>query len=312
MNSSHAPALKGLLCAVLAYLTWGLSPIYFKALAEVPAFEILMHRMIWSFLFLVPLIVIFKRWKHFKQALKSRTALSVLFFTTFLVGSNWFLFIWAINNNHILETSLGYYICPLVSVFLGTVFLKERLRPLQLLAIILAAAGVIYMAVFHGVFPWVALILAFTFALYGLIRKIAPVEALEGLTVETLLLSFPAALYLIYLYRMDAGALFHMNSKIDLLLMGTALVTALPLLLFNLGARRLQLSTIGFLQYMAPSCTFILAVFIYREPFTPARLVAFVMIWSALAIFSFDALRFYRRPKAATDPIKIHGESFNS
>jgi chloramphenicol-sensitive protein RarD len=282
--------LTGLSCAVLAYLTWGISPIFFKMLASVPAFEILMHRMVWSFLFLFLIIILSKRWKPFKKALTNWYNFRLLLVSTILVSGNWFLFIWAINSNHILQTSLGYYISPLVNVILGTVFLKERLRNLQSVAILLAGLGVGYLTFHHGVFPWVALGLATSFGLYGFIRKIAPVEALEGLAVETLILSLPAAAYLFYLDHLGKGALFCFGLHIDLLLMGTALVTAFPLLLFTIGARRLRLITMGFLQYIAPSCTFILAVFVYKEPFTSVQVYTFIMIWLALVIFSTDAV----------------------
>lgn len=217
--------------------------------------------------------------------------------TTTIVSCNWFLFIWAIHNNNVLQTSLGYFITPLVNVLLGTVFLKERLRLLQITAVSIAACAVFYLTVSYGSFPWVALSLAFTFGFYGLIRKIAPVSALVGLSVETLLLSIPATGYLIYLDAGGFGAFLHNGFKTDLLLMGAALVTALPLLLFTMGARRINLSTIGFLQYIAPSCTFLLAVFVYDEPLSGDQIFTFIMIWVALSIFSADSLRYYHRGK---------------
>ncbi|RJP74763.1 MAG: EamA family transporter RarD [Desulfobacteraceae bacterium] len=284
-------SVTGLFCAVSAYLTWGFSPIFFKAMASVPAFEILMHRMVWSFLFLLLMVILFKRRRRLTEALTSRHNLKLLSLSTLLVSGNWFLFIWAINSNHILQTSLGYYINPLVNVLLGTVFLKERLRKLQMVAVVLAGLGVGYLTVHHGEFPWIALTLAVSFGLYGFIRKTAPVEALEGLTVETLILSIPAALYLLYLHHTGAGSLFHDGFQMDLLLMGTALVTAFPLLLFTIGARRLRFVTMGFLQYIAPSCTFVLAVFVYQEPFGRAQVYTFIMIWLALTLFSIDAVR---------------------
>ena len=293
--------LTGLLCAVTAYLTWGISPVFFKMLAAVPAFEILMHRMVWSFLFLLPIIIISRRWVYFKDALTKWDNFKLLLISTLLVSGNWFLFIWAINSDHILQTSLGYYIAPLVNVLLGTVFLKEGLRRLQIIAILLAGTGVSYLTFHHGIFPWVALGLAVSFGLYGFIRKIAPVGALEGLAVETLVLSFPAAVYLYYLERKGAGAIFHSGITIDLLLMGTAMVTAFPLLMFTIGARRLRLITIGFLQYIAPSCTFILAVFVYREPFTSAQVYTFIMIWLALIIFSTDAVLMNREKSSGAN-----------
>jgi chloramphenicol-sensitive protein RarD len=293
--TSSRQTLVGLPCALSAYLIWGLTPVYFKALAAVPAFEILMHRIFWSFLFLLPLAVVLKRGRGLVAALTTGRTLLILTASTLLVALNWFVFIWAINSNHILQTSLGYYINPLVNVSLGMVFLKERLRPLQKGAILMAAGAVLQMTILYGEFPWVALCLAFSFGFYGLIRKVAPVGALEGLTIETFLLSLPAAAYLVYLDSIGQGTIFRLSPRLDHLLMGAALVTAIPLLLFTLGARRLNLSTIGFLQYIAPSCTFLLAVLVYGESFSRAQMVTFGVIWLALAVFSADAVLFYRR-----------------
>ena len=284
----------GVAAAGSAFLIWGLSPIYWKSLAAVPAFEILMHRMIWSFVFLAPLVLAKGRFQDFVAALAARRTRLILMATTVIVGANWFLFIWAINSGHILQTSLGYYITPLVNVLLGVVFLKERLRRLQLAAVGLAAIGVTYLTLSYGRFPWVSLALAFSFGFYGLIRKVAPVGPLVGLTVETLLLSIPATAYLVYLDHAGRGAFIDAGIAITFLLMGAALVTGLPLLLFTTGAKLLRLSTVGFLQYIAPSCTFLLAVFVYREPIVPAQLITFGMIWTALAIYSYDSVRAYK------------------
>jgi chloramphenicol-sensitive protein RarD len=285
----------GLATAITAYFIWGLSPIYWKSLAAVPAFEILMHRMIWSFVFLFPLIFFTGRQAALKAAVKSPKVMLILLSTTLLVGFNWFLFIWAINSNHILQTSLGYYITPLVSVFLGMVFLKERLRRIQIAALMLAASAVGMMTIKYGQFPWVSLSLAFSFGLYGLIRKIAPVGALVGLTIETMVLSIPAVGYLGYINMLGEGSFMQAGTGTDLLLMGAALMTALPLLLFTVGARLLHLSTIGFLQYVAPSCTFLLAILVYNEPLARPQLVAFIMIWTALILYSLDAVIHYRK-----------------
>jgi chloramphenicol-sensitive protein RarD len=276
-------------------LIWGISPIYWKALRAVPAFEIILHRMVWSFFFLVPLILVMRRWTDFIDALKNYRTLLTLLFTALIIGANWLLYIWAVNNDNLLQASLGYYINPLVNVVLGMVFLKERLRPPQILAVLLAAAGVLYLTIYYGEFPWIALALAVSFGLYGLIRKIAPVGSLAGLTVETLLLSIPALIYLLYIDSQGVGTIFRVNLKLDLLLMGCALATAIPLLFFTLGARRLYLTTVGLLQYIAPSCMFLLAVFLFREPLVKAQVVTFIFIWTALAIYSTDSVRYYRR-----------------
>ena len=287
----------GVALATAAFLIWGLSPIYWKSLSVVPAFEILMHRMIWSFVFLAPLVLILGHLNALIKALTTGRTLLILTGTTLIVAFNWFLFIWAINSGHILQTSLGYYMTPLVNVLLGVVFLKERLRRLQLVAVGLAAVGVTYLTLSYGLFPWVSLALAVSFGFYGLIRKVAPVSALVGLTVETLLLSLPAAGYLIYLDHAGRGAFINAGTTITLLLLGAALMTGLPLLLFTMGTKLLRLSTVGFLQYIAPSCTFLLAVLVYREPLVPSQLITFGLIWTALAIYSYDSVMAHKNLK---------------
>jgi chloramphenicol-sensitive protein RarD len=294
-EKTRSDTVLGVVYAASAFLIWGISPIYWKALRAVPAFEIILHRMVWSFFFLVPLILVMRRWTDFIDALKNYRTLLTLLFTALIIGANWLLYIWAVNNDNLLQASLGYYINPLVNVVLGMVFLKERLRPPQILAVLLAAAGVLYLTIYYGEFPWIALALAVSFGLYGLIRKIAPVGSLAGLTVETLLLSIPALIYLLYIDSQGVGTIFRVNLKLDLLLMGCALATAIPLLFFTLGARRLYLTTVGLLQYIAPSCMFLLAVFLFREPLVKAQVVTFIFIWTALAIYSTDSVRYYRR-----------------
>jgi chloramphenicol-sensitive protein RarD len=294
-EKTRSDTVFGVVYAASAFLIWGISPIYWKALRAVPAFEIILHRMVWSFFFLVPLILVMRRWKDFIDALKNHRTLLILLFTALIIGANWLLYIWAVNNDNLLQASLGYYINPLVSVVLGMVFLKERLRPPQILAVLLAGAGVLYLTIYYGELPWIALTLAVSFGLYGLIRKIAPVGSLVGLAVETFWLSIPALVYLFYLDSHGAGSIFRVSLKLNLLLMGCALVTAIPLLFFTLGARRLYLSTVGLLQYIAPSCMFLLAVFLFREPLAKAQVVTFIFIWTALAIYSTDSVRYYKR-----------------
>jgi chloramphenicol-sensitive protein RarD len=268
VEKSKSDTVWGVVYATSAFLIWGISPIYWKALRAVPALEIILHRIVWSFFFLVPLVILMRRWQEFKDALKNYRTVLVLLFTALIVGGNWLLYIWAVNTDRLIQASLGYYINPLVNVLLGVVFLKERLRPPQIVAVLLAAAGVLYLTFYYGEFPWIALTLAVSFGIYGLIRKIVPVGSLVGLTVETLLLSIPALAYLFYLDSHGAGAFLRVSLKLDLLLMGCAIATAMPLLFFTLGARRLYLSTVGLLQYIAPSCMFVLAVFLFREPFS--------------------------------------------
>ena len=287
--------VAGVLYAGSAFLIWGLSPVYWKAMQSVPALEIVTHRVVWSFLFLAVLTLVQRRWGEFKDVLKTPRTLLILALTTLLVSCNWVLYIWAVNAGFMLQASLGYYINPLVNVLLGMVFLKERLRRPQALAVLLACAAVVYRTVSYGELPWIALTLGFTFGLYGLIRKVAPVSSLVGLTVETLLLTAPGMVYLTVLESQAAGALFHVSRSLDVLLIGTGVFTAVPLLFFNLGARRINLSTVGLMQYIAPSGMFLLAVLVYEEPFTAAQVWTFLLIWTALAIYSIDSVRTYRR-----------------
>ncbi len=298
-QKAAAGAAAGVAFALLSFLIWGLSPVYWKLLKSVPAFEILMHRMIWSFLFLLPLLALRGRWPEFVSTLKTPRRMYGLLASTIIVACNWFTFIYAINHDQVLQASLGYYINPLVNVLLGTLILKERLRPLQGVAVGLATIAVLYLTVGYGRIPWMALILAFTFGFYGLIRKMVAVGALVGLSVETLLLSAPATVYLIYLETAGRGAFLHAGADVSILLMGAATVTGLPLLLFTMGARRIHLSTVGFLQYLAPTCNFLLAVFVFGEPFSGTKAMAFALIWIALAIYSADSLRHYRRTRPA-------------
>ena len=296
-SKSRQESLSGVVYASSAFLIWGLSPIYWKVLHNIPALEIIMHRVIWSFFFLVIVLLFQGHWNEFMVAIKKPQTFLILLPTTILLGFNWFIYIWAVNNEHILQASLGYFINPLINVLLGMVFLRERLRRMQTVSLALAGIAVLYLTFYYGEFPWIALSLAFAFGFYGLIRKVAPVSSLVGLFIEMLFLSGPALAYILFLNSKGIGALFHISIKIDLFLMGAAFLTAFPLLLFTLGTRRLNLSTVGFLQYIAPSCMFLLGVFLYNEPISSARIFAFILIWTALFIYSADAARYYRLTK---------------
>lgn len=292
-------SISGVAAAAGAFLIWGLSPVYWKALAVVPPVEIVAHRIVWSFAFLMVLIFLLRQWPELINVLRRPRTLATLCVTAGLVAVNWLLYIWAVNNNYLLQASLGYYINPLVNVVLGMLFLKERLRRMQTVAVLMATTAVLYLSILYGRFPGIALALALSFGFYGLIRKVAPVSALVGLTVETMLLSLPAGAYLIHGYIRQTGFIFRSTIQIDLLLMGSSLLTAVPLLLFTIGARRIHLSTLGLMQYIAPSGMFLLAVLYYGEPFARAQLWTFILIWSALAIYSIDALRMYRMTEEA-------------
>mgnify|MGYP001823421721 CR=1 FL=1 len=294
-DQAHTKEFSGLLYSATAFLIWGISPIYWKALKTVPAFEIILHRVVWSFLFLILLILIRNRWHEFWKLLRTWKTLAIMTVTSLLVSCNWLVYIWAVNNGFLLQASLGYYINPLVNVLLGFVFLKERLRPYQWIAVILAGVGVLVLTIFYGQFPWIALTLAGSFGLYGLIRKVSPVGSLVGLTIETLLLTIPSVIWLIYLDSNGSGSFLHGKIQITFLLMGASIVTALPLLFFNLGARRITLATLGFMQYIAPSCMFVMAVFIFNEPFINVQFISFIMIWTALGIYSSDSFVYFRK-----------------
>lgn len=294
-NRSRSEAVSGVICAGSAFLIWGLGPVYWKAIRAVPSLEITAHRVVWASIFLLAWIIFGRRRHEFVNALRDLRTFLTLLLTAVILAFNWLLYVWTINNDYMLQGSLGYYINPLVNVTFGVLFLRERLRRLQVLAVLLAGVGVVYLTVSYGEFPWIALALASSFGLYGLIRKVAPVGALIGLSIEILLLTTPSAAYLIYLTAKGSGSFLRGSTHIDLLLLGTSVLTAVPLTLFTAGARRINLSTLGLLQYIAPTGIFLLAVFYYHEPFTQAQVRTFIMIWTALVIYSTDTLIYFRR-----------------
>jgi chloramphenicol-sensitive protein RarD len=291
-------SVAGAFFAFLAFLLWGLSPIYWKALAGVGAFEIILHRILWSFAFLMFLVLVRRQWDDFKNALNNPKILFILLLTSILVCTNWLIYIWAVNNGRVLQASLGYYINPLVNIVLGMLFLRERMRRAQAVAVVLATLGVLNLTFRFGVFPWVSLVLAFSFGTYGLVRKVAAVGALVGLTIETLLLTVPAGIWLLHLHQIQSGAFLHSGTKTDLLLLGTGILTATPLLLFNLGARRITLASLGFIQYTAPTGMLLLGITIFGESFTGIQAVTFGLIWTALVIYSWDSVHVHRKRAA--------------
>jgi chloramphenicol-sensitive protein RarD len=290
----------GLLYGLGAYLMWGFLPIYFKALATVGATEIVAHRIIWSLLFLAALVAIWKRWPAVRAALGSRVLLT-LTITAALIGVNWLVWIWAVSNDHVLEGSLGYYLNPLVNVVLGVVLLQERLSPARIFAVVLAAAGVAVLAFGAGDGLWISLTLAASFALYGYLRKVAPVDAIEGLTIETAILTPIALGWVLWLQSTGAGSLGGTPTTTVLLALAGA-ITAIPLLLFTAAAKRLPYSTLGFLQYIAPSIQFLLAVLVYGERLTTPHIICFGAIWTALAIYAAEGWRLNRVAAAARLP----------
>ncbi|MCD4676976.1 MAG: EamA family transporter RarD [Desulfobacula sp.] len=277
-----------------AYFIWGLSPVFWKLLSHVNSLELLLQRTIWSLVFLLVIIFVQKRGKELVQIIKNPLYLAILFVSTIILALNWYLFIWAVNHDEVLQTSLAYYINPLIIVFLAMVFLKEKLRKLQVAALVIAGVGVVYYTLFLGQFPWISITIAVSFALYSLIHKMIPVLPLPGLCIETLLLSIPSLGYLYVLHSNGNGAMLNIDFSTDLLLIGTCLVTGLPLLFFTIGTKRSSLITVGFLQYIAPCCSFLLAVFYYKEPFSSEKLITFIMIWTALALYTFDSVYQHR------------------
>jgi len=281
----------GLVYGCAAYLTWGFFPIYLKAVAAAPVLEVLSHRVVWAFLFVLALSVFTGQFATARAALANRKALAVLTASTLLIAINWGVYIFSVVNGRILESSLGYYINPLVNVLLGVVVLGERLeRPVRF-AVALAALGVAAMAVSLGQLPWISVTLAFSFGLYGLLRKLAPVGALSGLLIETLLLLPFTAGFLVSRAAAGDGAFLNTSTTLDLLLFLSGPLTAVPLLFFGAAARKLPLSTLGFLQYLSPTIQFLLAILVYREPVDAARLGAFVLIWAAVAVFAVHTAR---------------------
>lgn len=290
---------KGILYGALAYSMWGIFPLYFKALKAVPALEILFHRIVWSFIFLMLMVFVLKEWPQFRKNVSQPKTLAIYTLAAVLLAANWFIYVWGVNNGHVVDASLGYFINPLLNVALGVILLRERLRPLQWLPIALATAGVLYMTVEFGRLPWIALALAFTFGMYGLLKKIAPLGALHGITLETAILFLPALAYLIFLEGQGTAAYGHSGWLPTLLLSLVGVVTAIPLLLFARAARSIPLTLMGLLQFLAPTGQFLLGVFLYGEPFDQVRQVGFLLIWVALTIFTLESFLARRKPTPA-------------
>ncbi|WP_153448003.1 EamA family transporter RarD [Vibrio algicola] len=281
---------QGVLFAVLAYIMWGIAPIYFKALGDVSPFEILCHRVIWSFIFLAVLLYFTKGWGLIKTTLKSKTKVLYLLVTSVTIGLNWLIFIWAISVDHMLDASLGYYINPLFNVLLGMIFLNEQLRKMQWFAVALASMGVLVQLIVFGSVPIIAIGLAVTFGIYGLLRKKVNLDAFTGLFIETLVL-LPVALAYLFIFADTATShLTNNHWQLNALLISAGIVTTLPLLCFASAAVRLRLATLGFIQYIGPSLMFLLAVFVYGEAFTSDKIITFAFIWAALILFTWDGL----------------------
>jgi chloramphenicol-sensitive protein RarD len=299
---ARASTRAGTAAAVAAFLLWGLFPLYWKRLAAVPALEVVAHRTAWGLVAMAVWVTLRGRWGDARAIASRPRTVARLAGSALLIGLNWLLYVWAVVHDHVVEASLGYFVNPLVNVLLGVLVLRERLSRAQWIAVALAAAGVAILTVAHGRLPWIALALAVSFGLYGLARKTVGADAVVGLLWETGLLAPVAAGYLVVLQARGTGAFGPADpGTSELLALGGA-VTAVPLVLFAYGARALPLSTLGFLQYLSPSLQFLLAVLVFREPFTPAHAATFACIWAALALLTWDLRRRLRHEGAGKGP----------
>jgi chloramphenicol-sensitive protein RarD len=297
---------KGILAGIGAYTLWGLFPIYWKLLEQDPAIEILAHRMVWSLVFVAVILTLKREWRWLGEALHNRRTVVTYTLAAILLSLNWYTYIWAVNAGYVVEASLGYFINPLVNFLLGVIFLGEKLRGGQVTAVVLAGFGVVYLTVNYGSLPWISLMLAFTFGMYGLIKKTAALESMHGFSLETLVLFLPALGYLFYREASGVGAFVHQGVLITSLLILAGPVTSVPLLMFGYAARKIPLSMLGFIQYITPTLQFLLGIFVYFEPFPKARLVGFCIIWLALLVYSLEGVFFNRKQKASlslVDPL---------
>ncbi|WP_312469993.1 EamA family transporter RarD [Neobacillus sp.] len=301
----------GAIHAGFSYFLWGLLPIYWKLLNNVEAKEILANRIFWSFIFMVIILIFTKKWDLFLRTIKgfaqNKKQMYALTLAAILISMNWFTYIWAVNNGHIIDTSLGYYINPLVSILLGMIVLKEKLSFYQYVSFVLAAIGVLIITFSHGKFPWISIVLALSFGLYGLVKKMINVDSAVGLTLETLVVMPIAAIYMLFLFFNSSSSFLSASVGTDWLLIGAGVATAVPLLYFAKGAQKISLSLLGFLQYIAPTLTLILGIFVYHEHFSNVQLLSFIFIWSALTIYSLSKTRLlsdkgikWRKEKRAT------------
>jgi chloramphenicol-sensitive protein RarD len=281
----------GIVAGLAAYALWGLFPLYFPLLEPAGGLEIVAHRVLWSLLFVAVLLTAVRRWAQVRAVLADRRALLVLAAAAVLIAANWTIFVYGVNSGHVVETSLGYFVNPLVSVVLGVVVFRERLRPLQWTAVGIAAVAVGVLTVDYGRPPWIALSLALSFGSYGVMKKLVRVEAVPGLFVETALVAVPAAVFLGVLGARGQGSFAAHGAGHALLLVSSGVATAVPLLLFAAAARRVPLSTVGLLQYLTPLMQLAVGVFVDHEPMPPARLAGFAVVWVALAVFTADSLR---------------------
>ena len=296
---------KGILNGIAAYALWGFFPIYWKFLHKVPALQVIGHRIGWSFILLILIILITNQWKEFRSAALTPKVIGIYSIASVLLTINWLVYVWGVNSGFIVETSLGYFINPLFSVLLGVILLRERLRPAQWIPVTIAAIGVIYLTLVYGRLPWIALTLAFSFGFYGLVKKLAPLGSLYGLTLETGI-AFPLALiYLLFAESGGTAAFLHESASTSILLIGAGAVTTIPLLMFASAAKAIPLTVIGLLQYIAPTLQFLIGIFLYKEPFDRSHFIGFGIVWVALIIFWVENFLAHRMP---VEPIPEMGE----
>jgi chloramphenicol-sensitive protein RarD len=296
---------KGIWYGISAYALWGFFPIYWKFLHNVPALQVIGHRISWSFILLLAYIVLIGQWQAFRASAMNWRTIGIYSIAAILLSFNWLIYVWGVNAGFIVETSLGYFINPLLSVLLGVVFLRERLRPLQWIPVGLATIGVIYLTFAYGRLPWIALSLAFTFGFYGFVKKLSPLGSLHGLTLETAIV-FPIALaYILFIDIKGSGAFLHNGPLVDIFLIGAGVVTTIPLLMFASAAKQIPLTVVGLLQYIAPTLQFLIGVFVYREPFDHAHFVGFSIVWVALLVFAVES---YLANRVPAQPIPELGE----
>jgi len=296
---------KGILNGIGAYVLWGFFPIYWKFLHQVPALQVIGHRIGWSFILLIVIVLASRQWNDFRALALTPKVIGIYAIASVLLTINWLVYVWGVNSGFIVETSLGYFINPLLSVLLGVIFLRERLRPSQWIPVAIAAVGVIYLTVVYGRLPWIALTLAFSFGFYGFVKKLAPLGSLYGLTLETGIV-FPVALiYLLVVEFRGTGAFLHESAWTTVLLIGAGAVTTIPLLMFASAAKQIPLSVVGLLQYIAPTIQFLIGIFIYKEAFDRSHLIGFGIVWVALIIFWVENFLAQRVP---VEPIPEMGE----
>ncbi|MGK0268237.1 MAG: chloramphenicol-sensitive protein RarD [Paraglaciecola sp.] len=294
MNDKSVKA--GVMFALAAYTMWGIAPMYFKLLSSVPALEIVMHRIVWSVLVLCVLLVVRKKFSQVLLAIRDPKIITTLAISGLLLAVNWLVFIWAVNNDKLLDASLGYFINPIFNILLARFFLQERLTRLQLLAAFVALAGVVFLIFSYGQLPWIALVLATTFSVYGLLRKKVTVDSMPGLLIESCIM-LPFALLYWFIMDTSSGNMLANSVDLNIILLLAGVVTTAPLLCFTAAARRIRYTTLGFFQYIGPSLMFLLAIMHYQEPLDTSRVVTFVCVWSGLLIYVYDSLRVYRKSR---------------